>query len=112
MTGGVVAVLGDTGVNFGAGMTGGFAYVLDQDRSFIDRYNPELIELERIGSEQSEGYASHLREMIKDFHAETGSAWAEELLLNFEDYLYRFWLVKPKAASLSELLQRTLANPQ
>ena len=37
MTGGCVTVLGPTGVNFGAGMTGGFAYVLDQDRGFIDR---------------------------------------------------------------------------
>lgn len=112
MTGGVVAVLGKTGINFGAGMTGGFAYVLDQDRGFIDRYNPELIELERIGSEYSEGYASHLRDMIGDFYRETGSAWGEELYIDFEDYLYQFWLVKPKAASLSELLQRTLANPQ
>ncbi len=112
MTGGVVAVLGNTGVNFGAGMTGGFAYVLDRDRSFIDKYNPELIELERIGSEHSEGYASHLREMIGDFYLETGSAWGKNLYSNFEDYLYRFWLVKPKAASLSDLLQRTLANPQ
>jgi len=112
MTGGVVAVLGETGVNFGAGMTGGFAYVLDQDRSFIDKYNPELIELQRIGSEHSEGYASHLREMIKDFQEETGSEWAKELHFNFEDYLYRFWLVKPKAASLNELLQRTLGSPQ
>ena len=112
MTGGVVAVLGKTGVNFGAGMTGGFAYVLDQDRSFIDKYNPELIELERIGSEYSEGYASHLRDMIGDFYRETGSAWGEELYVDFEDYLYQFWLVKPKAASLSDLLQRTVSNPQ
>ena len=112
MTGGVVAVLGRTGVNFGAGMTGGFAYVLDQDRSFIDKYNPELIELERIGSEHSEGYASHLREMLQDFYRETDSAWGEELYVDFEDYLYQFWLVKPKAASLGDLLQRTLANPQ
>ena len=112
MTGGVVAVLGNTGVNFGAGMTGGFAYVFDQDRSFIDKYNAELIELQRIGSENAEGYASHLRDMIGDFYQETGSLWGAELYTNFEDYLHQFWLVKPKAASLSELLQRTLANPQ
>ena len=112
MTGGIVAVLGDTGVNFGAGMTGGFAFVLDQDRSFIDKYNSELIELERIGSEHEEGYASCLRDMIGDFYRETGSKWGAELYNNFEDYLYRFWLVKPKAASLADLMQRTRANPQ
>ncbi|MBC6428789.1 MAG: glutamate synthase large subunit [Cellvibrionales bacterium] len=112
MTGGVVAVLGPTGVNFGAGMTGGFAYVLDQDRSFVDKYNPELIELERIGAEHSEGHASHLRELIADFRQATGSTWGEQLYTHFEDYLYRFWLVKPKAASLKDLLRRTEANPQ
>ena len=48
MTGGVITVLGDTGLNFGAGMTGGFAYVLDRDNQFVDRYNHELIDINRI----------------------------------------------------------------
>ena len=48
MTGGVVCVLGPTGFNFGAGFTGGFAYVLDMDRDFVDRYNHELIDIHRI----------------------------------------------------------------
>ena len=48
MTGGVVVVLGKSGLNFGAGMTGGFAYVLDIDRDFVDRYNHELIDIHRI----------------------------------------------------------------
>ena len=48
MTGGVVCVLGRTGVNFGAGLTGGFAYVLDLERNFVDRYNHELIDISRI----------------------------------------------------------------
>lgn len=112
MTGGIVAVLGETGVNFGAGMTGGFAYVLDEDRSFVDKYNSELVELERITSESSEGYATHLLEMIHEFATETGSEWGWELHDNFDDYAYKFWLVKPKAASLNELLQRTVSNPQ
>ena len=48
MTDGVVVVLGRSGVNFGAGMTGGFAYVLDIDRDFVDRYNHSLIDITRI----------------------------------------------------------------
>ncbi|MBQ0778294.1 MAG: glutamate synthase large subunit, partial [Pseudomonas sp.] len=48
MTGGMVCVLGPTGHNFGAGMTGGFAFVLDQDNSFFDKLNHELVELHRI----------------------------------------------------------------
>src|SRR5690606_6385474 len=47
MTGGVIAVLGETGLNFGAGMTGGLAFVLDSDNSFEQRYNKELVELLR-----------------------------------------------------------------
>ncbi|HEY7775867.1 MAG TPA: glutamate synthase large subunit, partial [Kineobactrum sp.] len=106
MTGGTVTVLGPTGVNFGAGMTGGFAYVLDQDRRFIDRYNSELVEIHRVSSEHMEAYRNHLRGRIRDFAKETGSAWGAELLDNFEDYLGKFWLVKPKAAEFDQLLSR------
>ena len=106
MTGGTITVLGPTGVNFGAGMTGGFAYVLDQDRSFIDKYNSELVEIHRVSAEYMEPYRNHLRNNIKEFVAETGSAWGELLLDNFEDYVGKFWLVKPKAADLDRLLSR------
>ncbi len=104
MTGGVVTVLGDTGVNFGAGMTGGFAYVLDQTNTFVDKYNHELIEIHRINSESLEPHRHHLRTVIEEFVAETDSAWGRKLLANFNDYIGKFWLVKPKAASLGQLL--------
>ncbi len=104
MTGGVVTVLGETGVNFGAGMTGGFAYVLDQSNTFVDKYNHELIEIQRIHREATEGHRNHLRGVIEEFVKETDSAWGQELLENFEDYLGKFWLVKPKAANLAGLL--------
>ncbi|MFK7829628.1 MAG: glutamate synthase large subunit [Congregibacter sp.] len=106
MTGGCVTVLGDTGVNFGAGMTGGFAYVLDQQRGFIDRYNSELVEIHRVSSEYMEAYRTHLREIIAEHAHETGSAWGAEIDENFEDYVGKFWLVKPKAADLQQLLSR------
>jgi glutamate synthase (NADPH/NADH) large chain len=106
MTGGTVTVLGPTGVNFGAGMTGGFAYVLDQDRHFIDRYNSELVEIHRVNSEYMEAYRYHLRSTIEEYVMETGSQWGAELLANFEDYVGKFWLVKPKAADLDQLLSR------
>ena len=106
MTGGMVAVLGPTGVNFGAGMTGGFAYVLDMDRSFIDKYNSELVEIHRVSAEYMEPYRNHLRGSIREFVTETQSQWGAYLLENFEDYLGKFWLVKPKAADLDRLLSR------
>jgi glutamate synthase (NADPH/NADH) large chain len=103
MTGGCVLVLGRTGLNFGAGFTGGFAYVLDLERDFVDRYNPELIDLLRISTEGMENHLAHLRELLKRHGRETQSVWAREILEEFRDILPRFWLVKPKAASLESL---------
>jgi len=112
MTGGFVCVLGKTGYNFGSGMTGGFAYVLDLDNVFVDQVNHELVEIQRISGEPMEAYRSHLRRIIAEYVEETGSAWGREVLENLDDYLRRFWLVKPKAASLKSLLSTTRANPQ
>jgi glutamate synthase (NADPH/NADH) large chain len=106
MTGGVVAVLGETGLNFGAGMTGGFAYVLDIDNTFETRYNKELVELVRIDSGELSEHALHLKGLIEDHVRETGSAWGNQLLDMFEQRLKQFWLVKPKAAALDGLLAR------
>jgi len=112
MTGGMVAVLGKVGGNFGAGMTGGFAYVLDLENSFADKYNRELVDIHRISTEKMEGYRDHLYRVIDRFVTETHSAWGAELLDNFDDYEGKFWMVKPKAASLSDLLSSTRARPE
>src|SRR5690606_17173267 len=104
MTGGVVAVLGRTGLNFGAGMTGGFAYVLDLERDFVDRYNHELIDIHRISTEVLEPHLHHLRGLIVEHVAATGSDWGQALLDDFRTYVGKFWLVKPKAAQLHELI--------
>ncbi len=112
MTGGFVCVLGKTGFNFGAGMTGGFAYVLDMDNTFVDRVNHELVEIQRISGEAMEAQRSHLRKVLVEYVKETASEWGANILENLDDYLRRFWLVKPKAASLGSLLTSTRANPQ
>ncbi len=104
MTGGVVAVLGLTGVNFGAGMTGGFAYVLDMDRGFVDRFNHELIDIHHITPETMEAHLHHLRGLIETHHELTGSALAAEILDDFRGFLPRFWVVKPRAAGLDQLI--------
>ncbi|MGM0563027.1 MAG: glutamate synthase large subunit [Pseudomonadota bacterium] len=104
MTGGAVMVLGRTGVNFGAGMTGGLAFVLDEDDHFVDRYNHELIDIQRVTGESMEAYQVFLRAMLSEHVEETGSVWGTELLENLNRHLPKFWLVKPKAASLEELL--------
>jgi len=105
MTGGVVAVLGRTGLNFGAGFTGGMAYVLDTERDFVDRYNHELIDILRIASDGFENHRSHLRELLETHVQLTGSVWARKILDEMRDFLGKFWLVKPKAASLESLAE-------
>src|SRR6202167_4395834 len=105
MTGGVVCVLGRTGVNFGAGFTGGFAYVLDQAHDFVDRYNHELIDIHRLTHESMDANVQHLRELIQMHVAETGSVWGEEILNDLRSFIGHFWLVKPKAASIDSLIE-------
>ncbi len=112
MTGGLVTVLGTTGLNFGAGMTGGFAYVLDLDRSFVDKYNHELVEIHRISNYSMEMYRHHLRSVIMEYVAETQSAWGQQILDNFDDFITKFWLVTPKAAGLGELLESMRKRPE
>jgi glutamate synthase (NADPH) large chain len=105
MTGGVVCVLGTTGVNFGAGFTGGFAYVLDMERDFVDRYNHDLIDIHRVSPEGMGTHVQHLRGLIEQHTDATGSLWGAQLLNDFRTYIGRFWVVKPKASAIDSLLE-------
>lgn len=104
MTGGMVVVLGKTGVNFAAGMTGGMAFCYDNDKSFVDRYNNELVDIKRIDTEGMSNYQLLLQSLIKEHVIKTGSTYAEHILETFSDEVNDFWLVIPKAADLQELI--------
>ena len=91
MTAGVVVVLGPTGRNFGAGMSAGLAYVLDENNLFEGRYNPELISLESV----SPGEDELLLEMITAHFEATGSQQAKLILDDWPTYLSKFWRVAP-----------------
>ena len=106
MTGGAVVVLGRTGVNFGAGMTGGFALVLDEHGEFADRGNAELVEWRPLSAAGCGEYRKSLRGLLMEHRGETGSARAEQLLERFDGWLDRFWLVTPREARLDALLER------
>ncbi|MGY4802803.1 glutamate synthase large subunit [Teichococcus aerofrigidensis] len=93
MTGGVVVVLGAVGDNFGAGFTGGQAFVYDADESFEKRVNPDTLLWRRLGSAHWEGM---LRELIARHAAETGSRLAARLLNDWAVERDRFWHVVPK----------------
>ena len=105
MTGGAVLSLGKTGVNFGAGMTGGIAFVLDLERIFVDCYNHELIDIHRLTHEDMEPHLSFLHEMIGEYVDETGSKWGKHVRDDFLELVGRFWLIKPKAAYIKDLME-------
>ena len=108
MTGGFVVVLGKTGLNFGAGMTGGLAMVFDQHSNFSDLYNHEMIDIYRIDTEEMDQQRDYLYTLLTEHHQETGSVFAQSLLEDFSAYLPKFWLVKPKAAELDMLMASLL----
>ncbi|MDP2560963.1 glutamate synthase large subunit [Psychrobium sp. 1_MG-2023] len=101
MTGGVVVSLGDTGVNFAAGMTGGFAYLLDEHENINERMNHECAEALPL---EYPAYQAHLKSLIEEHFAATGSERARNILDNFEEWLPKFLLVKPTAADLTTML--------
>ena len=92
MTGGRVVVLGETGRNFGAGMSGGIAYVWDPDGTFTERVNHEMVDLEEPDADDRQWLA----DMIARHHAETSSALAARLMADGDGALRKFTKVMPR----------------
>jgi len=92
MTGGVVVVLGPTGLNFAAGMSGGIAYIFDEMRLFDQRCNLETVDLESVTEEED---IAILRRMIEQHVRFTGSPLGAGILENWHDKIYQFIKVMP-----------------
>ncbi|MDB6074335.1 MAG: hypothetical protein JWO89_1975, partial [Verrucomicrobiaceae bacterium] len=92
MTGGKVVVLGETGRNFAAGMSGGVAYILDEKGDFALRCNPQMVGLEKLESEEAE----ELRQLIKRHAHFTKSQKAFQVLAAWSDMVPKFVKVMPK----------------
>jgi glutamate synthase (NADH) len=92
MTGGRVVILGSTGRNFAAGMSGGIAYVFDKNKDFASKVNTELVELSQVTDYKE---IAQLRGYIEDHHHYTGSDLAARILLEFTRALPRFVKVLP-----------------
>jgi glutamate synthase (NADPH) large chain len=93
MTGGTAVLLGRVGMNFGAGMTGGMAFVLDEDGSFERHANPDSIVWQRLASAHWE---TKLRALIAEHAEATDSKWAHGILDEWDRWRDRFWQVVPK----------------
>ncbi len=94
MTGGVAVILGETGRNFGAGMTNGVAYVYDPAGKFEHRYNSELVGIERIIEPEDSQF---LRQLIFMHSEKTGSARARQVLDRWSENILDFWKVEPRS---------------
>ena len=92
MTGGTVVILGKTGNNFAAGMSGGVAYVLDEHHHLYKRLNKEMVECGAVTRQQD---IDTLRALIAEHAAATGSEKGEQILNHFEEYLPLFKKVIP-----------------
>ncbi len=92
MTAGCVVVLGETGRNFGAGMSGGIAYVWDQHGDFSSKCNMSTFELEPL---ESQSDIQELKQLIKNHQEYTGSTVAKSILSNWEEEISRFMKVMP-----------------
>ena len=94
MTGGTVVILGETGRNFGAGMSGGIAYVFDNNDNFKTRFNSELCDMKQInlGSEDDK----ILRKLVKKHLEETNSPLAKKMLDDWANILHKFKKVVPR----------------
>ena len=92
MTGGRVVVLGTTGKNFAAGMSGGIAYVLDEDATLYKRLNKSMVSLETVTDKYD---VLELKSIIAEHVAATGSEKGKEIYDNFSDYLPKFKRIVP-----------------
>ena len=92
MTGGRVVILGETGRNFAAGMSGGVAYILDPAGDFKDRCNMEMVELETLVDDAD---IEEVRTLIEKHEHYTGSTVARSVLANWQDSVRAFVKVMP-----------------
>ena len=92
MTGGRVVILGKTGKNFAAGMSGGIAYVLDEDNDLYMRTNKQMVFTEEVSNKYD---VLELKDMIKEHVTLTNSEKGKEILKDFEQYLPKFKKIMP-----------------
>ena len=93
MTGGRVAILGPTGKNFAAGMSGGIAYVLDENHELYLHLNKQMVDMDAVSERHD---AEELRALIEGHVRETGSPLGSRILENFEQYLPKFKKIIPR----------------
>ena len=96
MTGGLIVVLGPSGRNIGAGMTGGLSYFLDEDSTLTPKINHEIVKFQRVITKEGE---EQLKNIIELYEIKTKSSKAKRILENWPIYLPMFWQIVPPSES-------------
>ena len=104
MTGGSIIVLGKTGNNFGAGMTGGLSFVYDEDNTFAKKINTESVEIAKLSEITFTEHQKYLLKLLKEYYKDTGSYVAKSIIENFKEEINKFIIIKPKASDFKILL--------
>nr|QVY58278.1 ferredoxin-dependent glutamate synthase [Kappaphycus striatus] len=100
MTGGLIVVLGPSGRNIGAGMTGGLAYFLDEENNLMSKINHEIVTCQRIATKEGE---DQLKNIIELYEIKTKSNKAKNILDNWNYYLNIFWQIVPPSEKFTAL---------
>ena len=114
MTGGTVLILGKTGKNFAAGMSGGIAYVLDENHDLYLRVNKELVNIDTV-SEKHDIF--EIKKLLADHINATGSPLGRRILDNFPDYCEKFKKIMPidynhMLQSISQMEEKGMSREQ
>ena len=105
MTGGNIVILGETGDNFGAGMTGGMAFIYDTKKEFDKRVNPESVIWQKV---ETDYWNSFLKNLITEHHYETESLLSKKIIDNFDQEIENFIQVCPK--EMIDKLENPISN--
>lgn len=100
MTGGLVVVLGRSGRNIAAGMTGGLAYFLDEQTTLVNKVNQEIVIIQRVITREGE---EQLKNLIELYEIKTKSLKAKQILNSWDTYLPLFWQIVPPSEQASAI---------
>ncbi len=107
MTGGVVVVLGPSGRNIAAGMTGGIAYFLDEERKFLSKVNKQIVVPQKIKTYEGE---SQLLNLIQLYYQHTGSLKASRILKQWNNFLPMFWQLVPPSEMNTDIANNAFSS--
>ena len=106
MTGGTIVVLGETGSNFGAGMTGGLAFIYDKEKQFNKNANTQSIDYNALNKKSLSKHKEYLRSLLEKHYKLTNSIKCKKILDSFETEAKHFIVVKPISSNFDELLSQ------